>query len=1062
MISFTHDLQIPQLELSSCYPKNARNATEQESIQLGFSEPVKAGHGFFELWDVEDTSGPKIRVDVQSLALTDVGFYGRKLIDQNLVRAFPDALCDRGACRELESGITYFLTTSNVGVLYDMMDNPLPMLDTNTSGPWRFEVNENVTRAPEILRVNYAINMSDTAEVFGYVYFTQRVFQNGSFPGTVRRADSREIMIHDCGTDFDCAQAEEITDVSVTTDSWSDLGGVPGVLLFRTEVRPNVRLQVTVPPWSFMGADTRPGSLAGPLQPYTFLIDTGPDPRVPPIRPFILPDGRFPSNQQRYVPANTNITLYFSDEVRAGAGNISFCISLEEDANTSCVLGSFADGHVATLDVSHAEVQRRIVTWALPQDFAFGQALRVVMPEGLFVSANTEMTMEEYTGYSFSIQEGDIVPPRIIAVEPTARPDGLVKLIFSEAVLFEGAFGRQGSLALEEESSQAMVRFDATVEGAVVKLHGPFKTGESYRLRQTAELMDLVGNRAITVPVEPDGFSISEDVRGPEARLPMLREVHMHDTFFIEFDEAVVPSSTLRLVSKPPVSCGPACGRSQVLLDASAAQLPTATFESLGRRISLVQVEPPEPLLPGVEYELTVPASFVEDAVGNPSAHTSMQSYLVRLTRDLTPPKLMAVTLDGQGAPMSDFHQDEGGAGLRLYFSEALRPLASGTALQLAPSDGASRCSDGASRCLTNCTMPCGYMPAEHGLSIKSADVEIRGAVAMVRKAHLPFLEFGRGYRRRSAAALALAFVLCLAQLAFVPNAASNQRLESSERAREREVGYRRGLVMGGLLLASSPMEAMAAPKTILVAGATGQTGRRIVERLSKTDSVAVLGGVRDVTKAQKELSKSSIAIRGAMVDEVKAVDTTGVSLKPLDVAKDSVDKLAETLSGCDALVIATGFVPGNPFAMNEEAHKVDNLGTKALVDAAKKAGVGKVVMVSSILTNGRGWGQENSPGFQVTNAFGNVLDEKLEAEKYLRASGLDWTIVRPGGLKASAPSGSLVVSKEDTLNSGEVSRDLVADVSIAALFDSKATNRVVEIIEDENAQALPKDKWFA
>ena len=26
------------------------------------------------------------------------------------------------------------------------------------------------------------------------------------------------------------------------------------------------------------------GSLAGPLQPYTFLIDTGPDPRVPPIR----------------------------------------------------------------------------------------------------------------------------------------------------------------------------------------------------------------------------------------------------------------------------------------------------------------------------------------------------------------------------------------------------------------------------------------------------------------------------------------------------------------------------------------------------------------------------------------------------------------------------------------------------------------------------------------------------------------------------------------------------------------------------------------------------------
>jgi hypothetical protein len=35
----------------------------------------------------------------------------------------------------------------------------------------------------------------------------------------------------------------------------------------------------------------------------------------------------------------------------------------------------------------------------------------------------------------------------------------------------------------------------------------------------------------------------------------------------------------------------------------------------------------------------------------------------------------------------------------------------------------------------------------------------------------------------------------------------------------------------------------------------------------------------------------------------------------------------------------------------------------------------------------------------------------------------LDYTIVRPGGLKATPPSGKLVVGKENTLNSGEVSR---------------------------------------
>merc|ERR1712094_3193 len=156
-----------------------------------------------------------------------------------------------------------------------------------------------------------------------------------------------------------------------------------------------------------------------------------------------------------------------------------------------------------------------------------------------------------------------------------------------------------------------------------------------------------------------------------------------------------------------------------------------------------------------------------------------------------------------------------------------------------------------------------------------------------------------------------------------------------------------------------------------------------------------------------------------------------------------SVDDMAAALSGSDALVIATGFVPGNPLKMDAQAHAVDNLGTVALVDAAKKAGVKKVVMVSSILTNGRAWGQENSPGFQVTNAFGHVLDEKLVAEKYLRNSGLDYTIVRPGGLKAQPPAGKLQVYPENTLNSGEVSRDLVADVYIDALTDPDVKNKV-------------------
>lgn len=46
--------------------------------------------------------------------------------------------------------------------------------------------------------------------------------------------------------------------------------------------------------------------------------------------------------------------------------------------------------------------------------------------------------------------------------------------------------------------------------------------------------------------------------------------------------------------------------------------------------------------------------------------------------------------------------------------------------------------------------------------------------------------------------------------------------------------------------------------------------------------------------------------------------------------------------------------------------------------------------------------------------------------------------------------TGSLIISGEDTLNAGEVSRDLVADVCVASLTDAKASNKVLEIIEDE------------
>lgn len=109
----------------------------------------------------------------------------------------------------------------------------------------------------------------------------------------------------------------------------------------------------------------------------------------------------------------------------------------------------------------------------------------------------------------------------------------------------------------------------------------------------------------------------------------------------------------------------------------------------------------------------------------------------------------------------------------------------------------------------------------------------------------------------------------------------------------------------------------------VVVAGATGQTGRRVLERLAKAGNLEVIGGVRNVEKATASLGESSTVVRGAMVQKVASVDTSAVNLKQLDVVKDSVDDLAKTMEGASSLVIATGFIPGNPLKMNAAAHEV-------------------------------------------------------------------------------------------------------------------------------------------
>lgn len=212
------------------------------------------------------------------------------------------------------------------------------------------------------------------------------------------------------------------------------------------------------------------------------------------------------------------------------------------------------------------------------------------------------------------------------------------------------------------------------------------------------------------------------------------------------------------------------------------------------------------------------------------------------------------------------------------------------------------------------------------------------------------------------------------------------------------------------------------------VAGATGETGRRIVAELVKRE-IPVKALVRDIETAQQILPPT-----------VELV--TGDVLKP--------DSLATAIRDCTVVLCATGakpsFDPTGPY-------QVDYQGTKNLVDVAKAQGIEHFVLVTSLCV---------SQFFHPLNLFWLILVWKKQAEEYLQKSGLTYTIVRPGGLKNDDNNNNVVMQSADTLFEGSIPRTKVAQVCVEALFLDDSRNKIVEIVANSEAPSQPFEQLFA
>lgn len=213
----------------------------------------------------------------------------------------------------------------------------------------------------------------------------------------------------------------------------------------------------------------------------------------------------------------------------------------------------------------------------------------------------------------------------------------------------------------------------------------------------------------------------------------------------------------------------------------------------------------------------------------------------------------------------------------------------------------------------------------------------------------------------------------------------------------------------------------------VFVAGATGQTGRKIVQQLQERQ-IFVRALVRNLDNAQNLLPPEAELVIGDVLDK---------------------DTLKKVIPDCNILICATGAQPSfdvrQPFL-------VDYQGTKNLTDVALASGIEHFVIVSSLCV---------SQFFHPLNLFWLVLFWKKQAESYIQESGLTYTIVRPGGLKNADNSESIVMSSADTLFEGSIPRSKVAQVCVEALFQPAAKNKIVEIITNAKAISKPWEELF-
>ncbi|AMV63589.1 oxidoreductase ylbE [Pediococcus damnosus] len=199
---------------------------------------------------------------------------------------------------------------------------------------------------------------------------------------------------------------------------------------------------------------------------------------------------------------------------------------------------------------------------------------------------------------------------------------------------------------------------------------------------------------------------------------------------------------------------------------------------------------------------------------------------------------------------------------------------------------------------------------------------------------------------------------------------------------------------------------------TVLVIGGTGRTGFQIVKQLVNENKNVIVGNHSG--NGNIKLSKLDVSVR------------------KFDLIKENVAEIASKLGNVDVVIFAAGASQSHP----EQAEWLDLDGAVKLMDAAKRVGIKRYLMVSAAGAADRAtWNIYDIPEYYIA---------KYYAEKELKHSGLIYTVVRPPILSDGSLTGKGSFHK--TGNNDVVSRADVANMVVLSIADARAFNQSFDL----------------